>query len=324
MRDQVCCRRTSNPLTYRLISEEPARLPWHRSQPLLGHVLATGGILALLLAASVAQAAPTIGARASQSIDSAPAYPLPDSPPPGILDRDGDNVLDTRDNCDEAPNGDQSDLDHDGLGDACDASDASVGPRLGKTVVVKVVSGRVYVRRPPAGAAIGPSSSGALGTLAPLHGAEVVPVRAMLHVTAGRVAIISAASRLRGATQTVRAEFYGGVFQVRQGPAARPTTDIALSSPSFRKLCGPASRKNPSRRVVSRVWGTGRGMFRTIGRQSSATAQSTTWLTEERCDGTRTRVTRGRVGLQVTKTGRKVTVIAGRSYLAPARVAPPA
>lgn len=34
-------------------------------------------------------------------------------------DRDGDNVLDADDNCDDVPNPDQADADFDGIGDAC-------------------------------------------------------------------------------------------------------------------------------------------------------------------------------------------------------------
>ena len=53
------------------------------------------------------------------------------------------------------------------------------------------------------------------------------------------------------------------------------------------------------------------------GQDSAATVQGTRWLTEERCDGTLTRVRRGRVSVKNAKTGKTVTVSAGHSYLAP-------
>jgi hypothetical protein len=71
---------------------------------------------------------------------------------------------------------------------------------------------------------------------------------------------------------------------------------------------------------VRRLWGRDRGgRFRTHGRESQATVRGTRWLTEDRCDGTLTRVTNGAVAVRDFKRHRSVVVRAGHSYLAKAR-----
>jgi hypothetical protein len=47
--------------------------------------------------------------------------------------------------------------------------------------------------------------------------------------------------------------------------------------------------------------------------------RGTIWLTEDRCDGTLTRVRRGRVVVRDFELGRKVVLTRGESYLARAR-----
>ena len=56
--------------------------------------------------------------------------------------------------------------------------------------------------------------------------------------------------------------------------------------------------------------------FRTRGRHSAATVRGTFWETSDRCDGTLTRVRRGRVVVRDFRLRRNVLVRAGRSYLA--------
>ncbi len=229
-----------------------------------------------------------------------------------------------------------ADADDDGIPDADDESDASVPPRVAETVIAREVSGEVFVRQPagsePRGAArAAQSATGTPPGYEPLKGAEVLPVGTIVHALRGRLALTSAASRLRGRTQTQRAEFYKGIFQIRQKRARLATTDIALRSPNFVKECGSPARaakaaggfdvfaaqsKRRSKKVVSRLWGNGKGRFRTTGRHSAATVRGTVWLTQERCDGTLTHVTRGVVAVRDANTGRTVTVRAGRSYLA--------
>jgi len=197
---------------------------------------------------------------------------------------------------------------------------SSVLPQLGKTVVAELISGKVFVRLPVTSRARAQSRAAqAPRGFTPLKGVQVLPVGTLVQATRGRLALTSAAS----VTQTQRSEFYAGLFQIRQKVAERPVTDLLLRSPNFRKVCGSRARgavafaaKRRTRKVVSRLFGNGKGSFRTTGRQSAATVRGTIWLTEERCEGTLTRVTRGVVSVRDFARKKTVTVRAGDSYLA--------
>ena len=123
-------------------------------------------------------------------------------------------------------------------------------------------------------------------------------------------------------------EFSGGVFQVRQSRkrSAKGLTELRLAGGSFSGCAGAVGARAGSvaddivnaaaRRVVRRLKGRGKGRFRTRGRYSAATVRGTTWTVEDRCDGTLTRVTSGRVSVRDFVRNRTVTIRAGRSYLA--------
>ena len=71
---------------------------------------------------------------------------------------------------------------------------------------------------------------------------------------------------------------------------------------------------------MRRLWGKGKGDFRTTGRRSSATVRGTWWLVEDRCDGTLTRVREGRVDVRDFRLRKTVKLRAGKRsiYLAKA------
>ncbi len=267
---------------------------------------------------------------ACDPVDNRPVPPI--TPPlPGAPDRDRDGAPDATDNCPDDPNFDQRDVDGDRIGDACDKSDASGGPVLAETVVAEVVSGDVFVRLPPRGGPRGRAraSQAAQGAI-PLKGAALLPVGAVVDTMSGRVALTSVASGTAERRELQEMNFYEGIFQIRQARARNsPVTVLRLRSPSstpFDRVCasratgagpsGARAAQQRSRRVVSRLWGDGRGRFRTQGRHSSATVRGTRWLTEQRCDGTRTVVQEGSVTLRDFAAGRTVTVNAGESYFA--------
>jgi hypothetical protein len=135
-----------------------------------------------------------------------------------------------------------------------------------------------------------------------------VPVGSELDVTRGRVRLVSAAA----AGRTQSGVFYQGRGIVRQPRGRAPATTLVLSGPLACPRRAP-SATNPPRR---RLWGNATGRFSTKGRYASAAVRGTIWLTEDRCDGTLIRVTRGTVTVRDLVARRTVTVRAGRSYLA--------
>ena len=179
------------------------------------------------------------------------------------------------------------------------AKTAQLLPVARKTVVVRPVSGKVLVRRP------GSSSFVELGA------AAAIPVGSVIDTLAGRVALTAAG----GAT----GRFDGGRFAVTQ--SRQLVTSLTLRGrvgPCFRgtrirepRFVGRAARVARKRKL----WGDGKGRFRTVGKHSAAIVRGTKWLVEDRCDGTLTRVVRGTVTVQPRKTGKRRVVRAGQRVL---------
>jgi hypothetical protein len=221
------------------------------------------------------------------------------------------------------------DRDHDGLLDDEDSLDGSLPPVPGKSVDVRVVSGEVFVKY-PAGKA--PRAVGPAAGFVPLKGAANIPIGSQLDTAKGRVELTSAADTAGKKTQS--SDFYQGIFQVKQTvPKKKPkkakalTTDLILKGELPRSQCAPlkgaraagASKKKGPKSVLGQLWGNGKGKFRTSGKYSSATVRGTIWLTQDRCDGTLTKVTRGTVQVADFKRRTTVNVTAGHSYLARAQ-----
>jgi hypothetical protein len=96
-------------------------------------------------------------------------------------------------------------------------------------------------------------------------------------------------------------------------------TVLTLSGSSFSKACrakASTSAKRRSRKRVRRLFGDGKGAFRTKGRNAAATVRGTRWSVQDRCDGTLVTVQRGRVSVRDLVTHRTVLVKTGHTYLA--------
>lgn len=169
-------------------------------------------------------------------------------------------------------------------------------PVLGQQGVARPVRGIVRIRLP------GTKKFIRLTDLAALPNGTEIDARK------GRVLLTvlhDASGRLDGA------RFYAGRFFFKQGKGATPLTTLKLSGGSFAACRATAGRRASVLAAVSRVqtgrkrkkpvrklWGDGRGRFRTRGKWGAATVRGTKWLTQDRCDGTRVEVERGKVDVQ--------------------------
>ncbi|MGH3131000.1 MAG: DUF11 domain-containing protein, partial [Gaiellaceae bacterium] len=174
-------------------------------------------------------------------------------------------------------------------------ADDAPPPVVGASVNVEEASGTVLIKLP--------------GTdrFVDLSTVRQIPVGSIVDATEGIVRLTAAVD----ASGTTRAAvFYAGAFQILQPAAARVVTEARLVGADFSACPRPAKAKGKKKKgakrrpagseaekpkPVRRLWGSGTGSFRTRGRHSAATVRGTTWLVEDRCEGTLTRVTSGSV-----------------------------
>ena len=176
-------------------------------------------------------------------------------------------------------------------------------PQLGRNVNAVPKSGTVKVKLP------------GTDTFVPIDEAEQIPVGTIVDVTKGRVTLTAAANNSGG---TATADFYGGIFKLSQSKGAKPITTLTL----VEKLSCPRSGKASAaakRKKKRRLWGDGKGRFRTKGKHSAATVLGTKWLVEDRCTSTLTRVVRGKVSVRDFARRKTVVVRAGKKYVAKAK-----
>ena len=207
------------------------------------------------------------------------------------------------------------------VGDGGSDIDSLPAPEVGKTANVGLVSGTVYVKL-PAGASKAKYGFGAAQSngFVRLTNANQIPLGSTMDTRRGRVELRTATSITKpGATQS--AQFYAGMFLVRQvGGRRRPMTEAVMNGEmqcrSSRGKLEPAGRRRARSR---RLWGNGRGRFRTRGRNSSATVRGTIWLQKDTCTRTTTSVRRGTVIVRDFAKRRNVRVKAPKRYTARAR-----
>jgi hypothetical protein len=186
--------------------------------------------------------------------------------------------------------------------DATAALPPAAPPKLGRSVGVAAGTGTVLVRVPGSARSV------------PLTDAASVPVGALLDTRRGSVQLKTELPG--GKTQT--GTFHGGLFEVRQPAGTGGMTELVLRGPM--PTCGAGGVRaaaTAAKRPPRGLWGRdNHGRFRTRASNSVATVRGTEWYVADRCDGTLTRVTKGRVAVRDLHSGRTVVVRAGHSYLA--------
>jgi hypothetical protein len=178
-------------------------------------------------------------------------------------------------------------------------------PATGRTVNADPVSGTVLVKVP------GSKRFVALGAEE-----RQIPMKSIVDTRTGRVEIETAAGT--SVKQTQQAVFYDGVFQLLQ---ERVKKDAIVEARLVGELenC-PKAKKGAvtaAKRRGRRLWGKGKGRFRTRGKRSATTVRGTTWLVEDRCDGTTlNRVTEGKVVVRDLGLKKDLTLKAPGTYVA--------
>ena len=172
-------------------------------------------------------------------------------------------------------------------------------PVAGQRSLARAVSGSVLVKVPTS------------GSFVPLAGSASLPVGALVDARNGSLAVTSAVTRKgKTATATVSA----GIFRIKQARArgtATVATDLVLATPAGKaKAC--AARKAPIKGVVRSLTVVTKGLFRAVAGEGLVRATNATWTTSDRCDGTLTKVKRGKVAVKAGKRTR--TVKAGHSF----------
>ena len=203
-------------------------------------------------------------------------------------------------------------------------------PVPGKSVVVKVVSGRCSSSS--RGAATRRGRPAPAKGFVPFTGAANIPVGSQLDTSKGRVALTSAADT--GGAKTQTSDFYEGSSRSsRACPKKKPKkakaliTDLVMKGQIARSQCAPlkgaraaAATPRRRRRARSRCSASCGATARASSARTASTARRrcagrSGWC-EDRCDGTLTKVRRGTVSVRDFKRKKTVKVKAGHSYLA--------
>ncbi len=148
-----------------------------------------------------------------------------------------------------------------------------------------------------------------------------VPVGCLINTRNGVVDLTAS----KGKAGLQNADFWGGVFIVSQEAGDNKEVGLKLAG---RRMC--ERRGSPSGDVAAssrsggkgrKLWGSGKGNYKTSGSYGSATVRGTTWLVVDRCDSsTLIKVEEGIVSVRDFVKDKLLSVLAGGQYVAKAAI----
>ena len=167
-------------------------------------------------------------------------------------------------------------------------------------MVVQQASGTVRVKRPGS------------SRYADLDATLGIPVGSTVDARKGVVILTSIP---KAGAKPESAKFYDGIFKVTQ---SRGITTLALTEQlaPCSSRARVAQKKKPKTR---KLWGDGKGKFRTKGRYAAATVRGTKWLVQDGCRYTLVRVNQGSVVVRDEVKRKNIVVRKGKRYTARAR-----
>jgi hypothetical protein len=177
-------------------------------------------------------------------------------------------------------------------------------PEFKKTVVAEPVRGTVRVKLRGS------------KRFVELDATQGVPFGATLDTKKGAIELTSL-SKAGAAPQT--ATFSRGIFRVTQKGSFTNLTLTERLACAKKPRASASARKKAKKVKTRRLWGSGKGKFRTTGRYSAATVRGTRWLVQDTCTTTVTRVTQGVVAVRDKVKRKTITLRKGKRYTAKKR-----
>jgi CSLREA domain-containing protein len=190
-----------------------------------------------------------------------------------------------------------------GQSKTCTITNDDTPPRAGKSINGAPRTGVVEVKFP------GDSS------FHQLTEGDQLPNNTVVDTRKGRITLYVAGKN----GKVTHADFYAGLFKLKQSKKGKKLTTLTLVEKLSCKGASKAATTAAKKKRRRRLWGSGKGSFRTKGSHAAATVVGTKWLTQDTCTTTLVKVVRGKVRVQDFVKHKTVLVRKGHKYVAHAK-----